>query len=417
MSPRPVPEALKLRLKELPEKPGVYFFKDREGKALYIGKALSLKKRVAGHFRFYGESFSKEGMMLSQIRRVDVLETPTEAEALLLEASLVKEMLPKYNKMLRDDKSFPYLKITAEEYPRLVIARGRKADGGKYFGPYTNVRLLRQALKMLRREFPLRTCRTLPKKVCLQYHLGLCGGPCEGIQLSDEYHQTVKELSSFLEGRRDALVRNLSKRMKAHSAQQEYEKAQALYEAIRALSAVPSGGRGKKTPSEVLSDFQTIFSLPSLPRRIECFDISNIQGSEAVGSMVVFSDGEPSRKDYRRFRIRTVQGIDDYKMMQKMRMSIYDINDVAYDAFLLNGFPNGIPWTAPVKVGEGLTLNVTFCANDVVQFGVALVEVTLVICKVCPLLAALRFAEVKLAAPDPFATTPVTAVCATPLMV
>lgn len=324
MSARTLPEHLKLRLKEIPEKPGVYFFKDREGKTLYIGKALSLKKRVAGHFRFYGEGFSKEVLMLSQVRRVDFLETPTEAEALLLEASLVKEMLPKYNKMLRDDKSYPYLKISAEATPRLLVVRGRKADGGKYFGPYTNVRLLRQALKMLRREFPMRTCRTLPKKVCLQYHLGLCGGPCEGFQQPAEYARTVKELSSFLEGKRDALVRNLSKRMKAHSSSREYEKAQALLEAIRALSSVPSTGRRHKTPSEVLEEFRTGFSLPALPRRIECFDISNTQGREAVGSMVVFSDGEPSRKDYRHFRIRTVEGIDDYRMMREVVRRRYE---------------------------------------------------------------------------------------------
>ncbi len=312
---RILPEALKLRLKEIPEKPGVYFFKDRDGKALYIGKALSLKKRVTGHFRSFGESFSKEGLMLSQVSRIDFLETPTEAEALLLEMSLVKENLPKYNKMLRDDKAYPYLKITSEETPRLLMVRSRKADGGKYFGPYTNGRLLRQALRMLRREFPMRTCRTLPKKVCLQYHLGLCGGPCQGFQSASEYSRTVKELTSFLDGRRDALVRNLSKRMKMHSLAREYEKAQTLYEAIQALSAVPSTGRRGKNPAEVLVDFQTIFSLPTLPRRVECFDISNLQGRESVGSMVVFSDGEPSRRDYRRFRIRSVEGIDDYRMM------------------------------------------------------------------------------------------------------
>ena len=155
---RILPPYLRARLAELPERSGVYLFKDRSGKAVYIGKALSIKKRVAGHFRFYGEAFSKEGVMLGVVTRVDFIETPSEAEALLLEASLVKEQLPKYNKMLRDDKSFPYLKISAEEYPRLLIARGRKADGARYFGPYTDVRVLRQAVKMLRREFTISPC-------------------------------------------------------------------------------------------------------------------------------------------------------------------------------------------------------------------------------------------------------------------
>ncbi len=324
MTSRTLPEALKIRLQEIPEKPGVYFFKDREGKALYIGKALSLKKRVAGHFRSFGETFSKEGLMLSQVSGVDFLETPTEAEALLLEASLVKELLPKYNKMLRDDKSFPYLKITAEEYPRLLVTRQRRSDGGKYFGPYTQGRLLNQALKMLRREFPMRTCKTLPKKVCLQYHLGLCGGPCELMQSREAYAGVVKELSAFLEGRRDAMVRSLSKRMKGHAAAREYEKAQALYETIRALSTIPQVRAGRISPADALHDLQRIFSLPTLPRRIECFDISNLQGHEAVGSAVVFKDGEPSRRDYRHFRIRTVDGIDDYRMMREVVRRRYE---------------------------------------------------------------------------------------------
>ncbi len=318
MSPRPLPESLKRRLLDLPSRPGVYLFKDREGKSLYIGKALSLKKRTADHFRHYGETLSKEGLMLSAVRRIDIVETPSEAEALLLEASLVKEQLPKYNVMLRDDKSYPYLKITGEEYPRLLVTRGRKVDGAKYFGPYTEVRLVRQALKMLRREFPLRTCRKMPKKVCLQYHLGLCGGPCEGHQTREAYLEVVRDLTRFLEGRREALVKNLSKRMREYSAKQQFEKAQAMRDAMSALSAMPISARLTRTPAEILKDLQEIFALPTLPRRIECFDISNIQGHEAVGSMVVFVEGEPSRKDYRRFRIKTVTGIDDYRMMREV---------------------------------------------------------------------------------------------------
>ncbi len=302
----------------MPPSPGVYLFKNREGEILYIGKALSLKKRVAGHFRFWEESFSKEGLMLSQISRIDILETTTEAEALLLESSLVKEHLPKYNQMLRDDKSYPFLKITSEEFPRLLLVRNRIADGGKYFGPYTNVRLLRQAIKWLRQEFPMRTCKKLPKKVCLMYHLGQCGGPCEGIQPKEDYLATVKELELFLEGRRDALVRSLAKRMKEYSQKQDYEKAKVHYELMRSLSAVPVSGALKLQPSQVLADFQKAFSLPRLPRRIECYDISNIHGHEPVGSMVVFEDGKPKRSDYRYFRVKTVTGIDDYRMMREV---------------------------------------------------------------------------------------------------
>jgi excinuclease ABC subunit C len=160
-----IPDFLKNTIQDLPSRPGVYLFKNRDREVLYIGKAISIQKRVKGHFRFFGETFSKEGRMLSQVWRIDFLETSDEAEALLLEASLIKEMMPKYNQVLKDDKSYPYLKITAEEYPRLAVVRGRKADGGKYFGPYTNATLLRKAVSMLRRQFPMRTCRTLPKSL------------------------------------------------------------------------------------------------------------------------------------------------------------------------------------------------------------------------------------------------------------
>ena len=313
-----IPEYLKRRIEELPEKPGVYLFKNREGEALYVGKALSVRKRVKGHFRCFGESFSKEGILLSQVSRIDVVETSTEAEALLLEASLVKEMMPKYNQELKDDKSYPYLKITAEEYPRLLVVRARRADGGKYFGPYTSVKLLRQAVNMLRRQFPMRTCRKFPKRVCLMYHIGQCSGPCEGLQEKSAYLQTVKDLGFFLDGRREALLKHLSKRMKAHSAEKEYEKAQALLSQIQALSSIAS----KKTPArdamEVLRDLKEALSLPDAPHRMECFDISNIQGKEAVASMVVFIGGKPARSAYRKFRIRTVQGIDDYQMMKEV---------------------------------------------------------------------------------------------------
>ncbi len=307
---------LKDRIQSLPDRPGVYLFKDVKNHPVYIGKARAIRKRVRSHFRNFGESFSKAGAMLAEVRRIDFIETTDEAEALLLESSLVKEWNPKYNQELKDDKSYPFLKITAETYPRLLIVRSRKADGGKYFGPYTNVWLLRQAVEMLRKEFPLRTCKTLPKKVCLMYHIGQCQGPCEGLQSRQEYLETVKELENFLEGRRDVLVRSLSRRMKEHSKAQEFEKAKVLYEQIKALSFVPPP---KKLDNEkILKELKEALELPSIPRRIECFDISNISGKEAVGSMVVFIDGEPARSEYRRFRIRTVQGIDDYLMMKEV---------------------------------------------------------------------------------------------------
>lgn len=318
MESRALSGSLKGRIRELPERPGVYLFKDRAGTPVYIGKAVSIKKRVMSHFRSFGETFSKEGRMLSELRSIGFIETPTEAEALLLEASLVKENLPKYNQELRDDKSYPFIKITAEPFPRLLIVRGRKADGGKYFGPYTSGYLLQQAVRMLRRLFPMRTCKRLPKKVCLMYHIGQCHGPCVYGVAQSEYAGIVKELEGFLEGRRDMLVKHLARQMKNYSKEHEYEKARTVYQEIRALSSVPKTALPKKRSESVLDDLKSALELPQKPVRMECFDISNIQGKEAVASMVVFRDAKPARADYRRFRIKTVEGIDDYRMMQEV---------------------------------------------------------------------------------------------------
>lgn len=313
-----VPDFLRRRFKELPQRPGVYLFKDRDSKLVYVGKALSIRKRVLSHFRGFGHTGSKQGLMLSEIRRIDFIETATEADALLLEASLVKEHLPKFNQELKDDKSYPYLKITNEAFPRLLIVRSRRSDGGKYFGPYTSARLLRQAVKMLRRLFPLRTCDPMPDRVCLMYHIGQCKGPCVAEIDKDRTHAIVKELELFLEGRHAALVRGLSQRMREYSKRRNYEKAKSVYEQIRALASLPQPDISKKRPNQVLAAMKDAFLLPKEPERMEGYDISNISGQEAVGSMVVFLNGKPARSEYRRFRIKTVQGINDYDMMREV---------------------------------------------------------------------------------------------------
>ncbi len=311
-----LPESLKKIIRTLPDTCGAYLFKNKNNTPVYIGKAVSIRKRVSSHFRNYGETFSKEGIMLSEVSKIDFIETPTQEEALLLEASLVKQHLPKYNKELKDDKSYPFLKITNEEFPRLLVVRGRKADGSKYFGPYTSGKLLRQAVALLRRLFPMRTCDPMPDKLCLMYHIGQCKGPCTAEIDKVAYGDIVNELNLFLEGRRGALVKTLLRRMKEYSKNKEYEKAKVIYEEIKALSSVPQ--KARKGPGSVLNDLMDTLFLPGLPIRIEGFDISNIAGKEAVGSMVVFVNAKPCRSEYRRFRIKTVRGIDDYEMMREV---------------------------------------------------------------------------------------------------
>jgi excinuclease ABC subunit C len=317
-------EALREKIRGLPQAPGVYVIRNASGEPIYIGKASSLRARLSTHFRSSGVRDFKEGLIQRDARDVEVIPTASEAEALLVEAGLVKEHRPRYNKELKDDKSYPFLKITLEEeYPRLVLVRGRKSDGSLYFGPYTDVRLLRQALAHLRRLFPLRTCQPMPDRVCLMYHIGQCGGPCAGHQAREAYLRSVKELTLFLEGKKEALLRTLARRMADASAARRYEEARALRDQIQALSAA-SAPRAALDRRTTLGEMRDVLKLPAWPRRIEAFDISNFTGKNPVGSMVVFVDGKPAPDEYRSFRIRAVEGIDDYAMMREVVRRRYE---------------------------------------------------------------------------------------------
>lgn len=305
------------QIKKLPDSPGVYLMQDKRGAIIYIGKASSLKKRVGSYFHRHLAN-DRTGLLVSQVKKIDVISTSSEAEALLLEASLVKQHRPKFNIDLKDDKSYPFLKITlGEEYPRLLVTRRKIADGSVYYGPFVEAGLLRQAVSILRRLFPMRTCHPILKRLCLMYHIGQCTGPCVGQMTQEAYLQIVRELMMFLDGRRTQLIQDLAKRMREHSGKREYEQAARLRDQIQALSTVKAVGR-VKPGREVLSQLKEALSLPHLPRRIEAFDISNISGKQAVGSMVVFLDGKPARSEYRRFRIREVSGVDDYRMMREV---------------------------------------------------------------------------------------------------
>ncbi len=323
---------LRQRLKALPDQPGVYLFKDAAGQVLYVGKALSLKKRVSSYFHHEHLTLSQPGVALrrgaadlspriarlvEQVRDLEVRTTASEAEALLLESQLIKAHQPKYNVAYRDDKSYPLLKLTNEPFSRLVITRRRKPDGARYFGPYADAGLLRQALQFLRRVFPLRTCGTFPKSPCLEYHLGQCLAPCVAYINEAAYDRMVGDLVAFLEGRRDPLLRELSRRMKRAAQDERFEEAGRLRDQIQALTSIIVA-KARSAQAGPLDQLQVALKLPVLPRRIEAFDISNIYGAFAVGSMVTFVEGRPCKADYRWFKIRTVQGIDDFQMMREV---------------------------------------------------------------------------------------------------
>ncbi len=304
-------------LARVPDHPGVYLFWDSHGTLLYIGKALSLRKRVGSYFRRRVLATPTIAHMVERLQRIEVRLTASEAEALLIESQLVKQLRPYYNVELRDDKAYPLLKITREPFPRLLVVRRRQADGARYFGPYTDATLMRQAIRFLRRVFPLRTCRSFPKTPCLEYHLGQCLAPCVGYVSADTYDRMVADLAAFLEGHREQLLRDLSRRMRQAARDRRFEEAARVRDQIQALTSIIVATE-KSSVAGPLEQLQAALKLPRLPRRIEAFDLSNIFGDFAVGSMVVFIDGQPHKAHSRHFKIKTVEGIDDYGMMREV---------------------------------------------------------------------------------------------------
>lgn len=320
---------LKEKIADSPNSAGVYLLKDEQGKVIYIGKALSIRKRLKNHFK--KDACGRERALTGSSRDLDYILTPDESSALLLEAALIKRYHPRYNVALRDDKSYPRLKLTLnEEYPRLFITRRLKDDGAAYFGPYTNAKLLRKALIFMRGVFPLRTCRIIPKKLCLNFHIGQCLAPCADKGRSEEYLEVVRELRLFLDGEREELISFLSEEMMRASENKDYEQAGRIRDRIKGLSLISGGDLEapaltetfKKEPylhpSLQIEQLRAILNLPEPPAIIEAFDVSNISGKEAAGSMIYFKNGKPAKEQYRKFRIKTVRVIDDYSMIQEI---------------------------------------------------------------------------------------------------
>lgn len=308
------------KVKELPDAPGVYMFLDAKGRIIYVGKAIRLRRRVASYFQAGRARDSRHEQLVSEVRNIKSVRASSEAEALIYEAGLIKDHTPKFNVLLKDDKSYPFLKLTVnEEFPRLFITRKRSSDGAIYYGPYADAGLLKEAVSFMKKVFPLRTCKHMRRKVCLEYHIGQCYGPCAGKIPSKDYKDMVAQLRAFLEGRKDDLMKALEEKMKKFSREKEYEKALAVKNRLEALTAIQQlHDRSRHPMFGELDEMQNALGLASLPMRVECFDISNIAGRQAVGSMVKFVAGKPARGEYRKFRIKDVTGIDDYSMIREV---------------------------------------------------------------------------------------------------
>ncbi|WP_409306055.1 excinuclease ABC subunit UvrC [Peribacillus sp. SCS-155] len=427
---------IKDKLALLPDQPGCYLMKDRQGTIIYVGKAKVLKNRVRSYFT--GSHDGKTLRLVNEIEDFEYIVTSSNIEALILELNLIKKHDPKYNVMLKDDKTYPFIKLTAERHPRLITTRKVKKDKGKYFGPYPNVMAANETKKLLDRIYPLRKCNTLPDRVCLYYHLGQCLAPCVNEVKEDQYKTMVDEITRFLNGGFKDVKKELTEKMHAAAEELDFERAKELRDKIthievtmekqkmttndftdrdvfgysfdkgwmcvqvffirqgklieRDVSMFPIFDEPEEElltflgqfysqvnhfkPKEILlpesidvslaegllevkvlhpkrgpkkdllnlanknakialeekfalierDEDRTINAVENLgkqlgiytPHRIEAFDNSNIQGTNPVSAMVVFIDGKPEKKEYRKYKIKTVQGPDDYESMREV---------------------------------------------------------------------------------------------------
>jgi len=293
--------------------------KNEQGEILYIGKARYLKKRVSSYL-VNRVQLQKVNILMSKVKAIDYIETSTEVDALLLEAQLIRKYQPPYNKELKDDKSYPLIKITGDRFPRIHITRNKTDKIAIYYGPYTDAKLLREAINLVNNLFPLRKCQKLPKTACLYYHIGQCLAPCIKPDIKPEYDRVVNEVRGFLGGGKKSFVEYLTDRMHEAAEELRFEDAQFFKEQIEALGKLKKKRftLKKEDAGIMLSatlELKKILGMENMPEKIVCFDVSNIQGDEAVASKVSFYRELPDKLEYRRYKIRTVKGINDYAMI------------------------------------------------------------------------------------------------------
>ena len=331
-----VSEHIRKKLGAVPHKPGVYLHKDRFGTVIYVGKARDLRKRVSQYFhpsRRMGWDL-KFNALVEAIHDFDFHIVRSDPEAYLLESKLIKEFHPRYNVSFRDDKRFLMLKVNLNDpIPNFTFARFKKDDGARYFGPFANSGGLRNTLTLVRRQFNLRGCRAFTPgeadyKHCLYAHLKYCTAPCVGNVSREQYLEQVKAACDFLEGQCREMQDQLEAEMKKAAAAHEFEKAAELRDLLRDLQntcrrtekfeRVPYTLPQAISPQNDLAELAQVLNLSAPPQRIEGFDISNISGTFAVASLVSFKQGRPDRANYRRFKIKTVAGQDDFASMAEV---------------------------------------------------------------------------------------------------
>ena len=332
-------EKLNEKARGLPRAPGVYLMKDDKGRVIYIGKSASLRDRVGSYFQSSTRLEFKKAGLLDEVVDFEILQTETEVEALLAENRLIKDVQPKYNARLLDDKTFPYLMITMDEdFPGVYITREPRTKGVKLYGPFTSVSGLKDAIQMLQRVFRFRTCHLDINegdekrrffRPCLLHPIKQCTAPCAAKISKELYREDINRFIEFLEGGKKRLLGQMEREMIEAAKDLHFEKAARLRDEIKMLTAL--GARGEKgdqqywqpeafvtNPQESMVKLQEVLGLAEPPRIIEAFDIAHLQGGEMVGSKVCFIDGSPFKDCYRRYKIKHGEGNNDYLSLQEV---------------------------------------------------------------------------------------------------
>ena len=320
--------SIRAQIKKLPDSPGIYQFFDKDGKLLYVGKSIVIKKRVSSYFTKTSIG-SKTDLLVKKIHHIGYLKVFSEFEALLLESELIRKNQPFFNSIARDDKSPIYISITGKEVPLTSLERKRNLTGAKFMkGPFPSAKVAREILKIIRHIFPYCHHKN-PKKPCLYVHLGLCPYPYKSQFSGLEYKKTIKNIKKLLSGQTNKLITELTRDMNNYSKLQKYEQAAIVKQQIEKLQYLKATYHAPveflEQPTLVddltaskLKDLQNNLNLPKIPRRIECYDIANIGGKQATGAMVVFTNGTPDKQQYRKFKIKLRNKPNDYLMIREV---------------------------------------------------------------------------------------------------
>jgi excinuclease ABC subunit C len=348
------------KVREFPQAPGVYLMKDSAGRVIYVGKAKNLRSRAGSYFLKGAAEEPRTAHWVSEICDADFVQCESEVDALLMESRLIKDVQPKYNKELKDDKTFPYLMITTrEDFPRVEVTREPRDRGVKLYGPFANAGALRGAVQALQKIFRFRTCsldidegdeRWRWFRPCLLASINQCTAPCALRISKDDYRRDVRRLQMFLDGQRTTLLKQLRREMQEAAKSLEFEKAALLRDELQMLEKLD--GRGELDthaqpevffvdPKKGLAGLRKVLHLQLQPRTIEGVDIAHLAGGQTVASVVQFLDGLPFKPGYRRYKIRQVEGVDDFRsiheVVSRRYRRLHDESDVFPDILLIDG--------------------------------------------------------------------------------